>query len=103
VQWELHYLLLAAEYGETTRVITPLQVEEFETDRPLPELLTVGDDTAYCAFYDENGACTGASRFIGVGIVAQCVEFIDHLYSEGEELSIFFQRRIAHMEPPVNP
>jgi len=103
VQWELNSLRLAAEYGEKIRVVTREPIKEFETSDPLPELLTVGADTVYWASYDENGACTGATRFIDAEITARCVEFTERLYEVGEELDSFFQLKVAQLEPPGYP
>jgi hypothetical protein len=100
LQWELHSLRISAESGEKIRVIGPNQVEQFEQDGLLPELLTVGADTVYGVCYDENGVPNGAIRFIDAETAARCNKFMESLYDVGEDLASFFEREVAPLEPP---
>ena len=100
LQWELHLLQIRAEYGEQIHTVSLQQIQEFEDREPLPELLTVGLDTVYQLLYDRQGLIQGAIRFVGSELTALCVEFIKDLYNSGEDLSTFFQREVAHLEPP---
>lgn len=100
LQWELHSLRISAESGEKIRVIGPNQIEQFERDGLLPELLTVGADTVYEICYDESGVPAGAIRFIDSETTARCNKFMESLYDAGEELASFFEREVAHLEPP---
>lgn len=100
LQWELHSLRLRAECGEKIRVVGPEQAVKFEDVGQLPELLTVGRDTVYEILYDKSGVLDGAIRFVNPDATARCNNFIGQLYSNGEELSSYFDRRVAHLEPP---
>lgn len=100
VQWELNYLLLATELGEKIRVVEAERVKEFEKTGPLPEVLTAGTDTVYRILYTDEGAPAGARRVINSELTRKCIEFVQELYAEGEELNEFFEREVAHLAPP---
>lgn len=100
VQWELHSLRLRAECGEKIRVIGPGEIVKLEDDGQLPELLTVGTDTVYEILYDATGVLTGAIRYVDREVTQRCIDFIERLYSTGEEMHSYFERVVAHLEPP---
>ncbi|MGX7827406.1 DUF6879 family protein [Actinokineospora sp. 24-640] len=100
LHWELRLLKVRAECGELIRVVTGDQVRPFEQATPLPEVLTVGDDTVYEIIYDADGVLTGAVRFSDARTAANYVSFIEELYAGGEELASFFQREVAPLRLP---
>jgi hypothetical protein len=100
LQWELHYLLLAVDEGEKIRVVEADRISEFENNGPLPELLTAGRDTVYRILYTDEGVPAGARRVIDPARTGRCIEFIQELYTGGEDLSRFFDREVAHLPPP---
>ncbi|PJJ03936.1 hypothetical protein BX264_4338 [Streptomyces sp. 2333.5] len=101
LQWEMHFLRLRAEYGEKIRVVGPEQIEALERERPLPELLTLGDQTVYEILYDEQGILDGGVRYLSPEVTARCRDFMRGLYEAGEELSTYFARKVAHLPPPL--
>jgi len=100
LQWELHLLKLRAECGELIRVITGAQVQAYEADGPLPELVTLGSTILYHVLYDDAGELTGAMRVMDLSAVTEAAEFAKHLYEQGEDLTVFFERAVAPLPPP---
>jgi hypothetical protein len=100
LQWELNFLRLEQECGEKIRVVGPERVRQFEANGPLPELVTVGADTVYRILYNERGVSEAAIRFVDYQATQRCTDFIRSLYTVGQELSSFFERKVAHLEPP---
>lgn len=100
LQWELHLLKLRAECGEQIRVLTAGQVREYETDGPLPELVTLGSSTLYHVLYDNTGELAGAVRVTDPSAVATATELARRLYQRGENLAAFFERVVAPLPPP---
>ncbi|WP_435108591.1 DUF6879 family protein [Nocardiopsis synnemataformans] len=45
--WEPHSLRVRAQRGEDIRVISPGRLASFERDRPVPEVVTLGDEVTY--------------------------------------------------------
>lgn len=101
LQWELHLLRLREECGEMIRVIGPETVAPYETVRLLPELVTLGNRTLYEVLYDADGALDGAIRFSDPALVEEWSAFIRELFEKGEDLNLFFDRKIAGLPPPV--
>ncbi|MGW6449771.1 DUF6879 family protein [Lentzea sp. NPDC055074] len=101
LQWELHLLRLRDELGGHTRVLPADQVQRFETNRLLPELITLGDDVMYEILYDERGLLEGAILHTGREIVGQCREFVRFLYGQGEPIGTYFEREVATLRPPL--
>jgi hypothetical protein len=100
VQWELNSLRVRAECGEKIHVVDPRQVKCLETDGPLPELLTVGNDTVYQLLYDDDDLIKGAIRFTDADVLIRCVTVMKQLYTTGEDVRSFFERQVAHLPPP---
>ncbi|MGW5335438.1 DUF6879 family protein [Streptomyces bauhiniae] len=92
MRWELRLLLMRDELGGHTRVIDAERVRQYEDDGILPELITLGDDTVYSLIYDENGLQEGGVRYVGTGLVSRCREFVQELYSEGENIREYLDR-----------
>ena len=100
LQWELHLLRLRAECGEKIRITGPEAVDALESAGPLPELLTLGNATTYRILYTDQGVLDGAVRFTDPGVTSRCRQFIQDLYSAGEDLSSYFTRKVLHLPPP---
>ncbi|MGW2412045.1 DUF6879 family protein [Streptomyces tubercidicus] len=102
LQWEMHLLRLRAEYGEKIRVIGPEQIEALESEHPLPELLTLGDQTVYRILYNKQGILDGGVRYLSHEVTARCRDFMRDLYEAGEELDSYFAREVAPLPPPLS-
>ncbi|MDT3395827.1 hypothetical protein RKE29_04070 [Streptomyces sp. B1866] len=100
LQWELWLLRLREQCGELIRVVGPEHVRDLERGEPLPELLTLGDRTLYKILYTDQGILDGAVRFTDARTVARCAELTRELYEAGEDLSSYFDRKVAHLPPP---
>jgi len=100
LQWELHVLHLRQACGERVRVIGPDTISRLETDRPLSELITLGDDAMYQIQYNQEGVLDGALRFTDRATITRCRNLIEDLYAEGEDLSSYFPRVVARLTPP---
>ena len=62
LQWELHLLRVRAECGGLIRVLGPEPLAEYEAESPVPELITLNDDTVYEIRYDAEGVGTFFDR-----------------------------------------
>ena len=62
--------------------------------------ITLGGTVLYKLVYTADGLLDGAVRFTDSDTVAQWREFIERLYTNGEELASFFERRVAGLTPP---
>lgn len=100
LQWELNSLRLSAECGERIRVLKTGNISAMEVHGPLPEVLTLGGRTVYEILYDSQGVIDGAVRYEDPELVARWEEFMAGLFAEGEDLSSYFERKIAPLPPP---
>jgi hypothetical protein len=98
LQWEFQLLRIRNELGAKVRVVGSEQVARFETEGLLPELNVLGATVMYRLLYDENDI--QGVRFTDANLIAHWREFIQDLYSVGEDLESFFQREVAPLEPP---
>jgi hypothetical protein len=98
--WELNGLLIRQQCGEQVRVVGREQVEAFEREDSLPEILILGTETVYQVLYGENGAPDGSIRSTDGQIVAQWTQVAEELYESGEELKDFFARKVSVLRPP---
>ncbi|GLZ39021.1 DUF6879 family protein [Actinokineospora sp. NBRC 105648] len=101
LQWELHLLLLRDEYGARTRVLDAEHVRPLESDGVLPELVVLGDEVVYELLYDQDGLQEGGIRFTRPELVARARELVAGLYARAEDITAYFQREVAVLEPPV--
>ncbi len=101
LQWELHLLRLREECGELIRVVGPEDVAPYESGGQLPEVVTLGDSVLYEVLYDEDGVLDGAIRYSDRETVNRWTSFIRDLYAKGEDLHLYFDRKIAALIPPV--
>lgn len=100
LQWELHLLRLRSQCGDNVRVVGLDQIERFEKNGHLPEIVTMGTEVMYELMYDENGLPEGGIRFVKRDLIVRCQKFIQDLYSVGDGLESFFEREVAVLEPP---
>lgn len=101
LQWELHLLHVRAECGELIRVVGPERVAAYEHDCPVPELITLNDDTVYEIRYDAEGTLAGAVRYMGRAPRDRVAARIEELYMAGEDMGTFFAREVAGRKPPT--
>ncbi|MFD9441836.1 DUF6879 family protein [Streptomyces sp. NPDC060006] len=92
MQWELRLLLMRDELGGHTRVIDAGRLRSYEGDGVLPELITLGEDVVYRLLYDDNGLQQGGVRYTDRDLVVRCQEFVQRLYSEGEDIRKYLAR-----------
>ncbi|MFE2380822.1 DUF6879 family protein [Streptomyces misionensis] len=100
LHWELHLLRVRAECGELIRVIGPDHIAAYEDTGPVPELITLNDDTVYEIRYDTEGVLEGAVRYVDTATRNRVAARIENLYALGEDIGTFFDRDVAHLEPP---
>lgn len=105
LQWELHALMLWAELGEQITVLPVARIGHREAERPLPEVVVLGDDgfpdpVMYEILYDD-GELAGGRRFTDPDLIASCRAEIAALWREGEPLASYFAREIAGLPPPA--
>lgn len=100
LRWEFELLRLRAEYGGPTRVVWAGEVEPFESDGPLPELVVLGDEVMYQVLYDEHGRHEGGIRFTDAALIRHCRQVIEELYLAGEDVRDFFDRELSALGPP---
>lgn len=101
MQWELHLLRLADECGVRARIVTADKVQEAEADGLLPELVILGGRTMYLVLYTGSGIPDGALRFTDPQLVERWDRYLRQLDEVGEDVQTYFQRRVAHLPPPV--
>lgn len=83
LQWELHLLRVRAECGELIRVLGPEPLAAYEATAPVPELITLNDDTVYEIRYDAEGVLEGAVRHLDTGARDRVAAWIEKLYGLG--------------------
>lgn len=103
LQWELNVLKVRDETGGLIRVLPGEGVCHLEDQAPLPEIYTMDDRVMYQAIYDEKGVLEAARRFDDRALIRRCREFIADLYRQGERISEFFCREVAHLSPARPP
>lgn len=104
LQWEMHYFrVLAEEGGEgyELRVVDASLLKDLERDRPVPEVVVLGEVVAYEIRYDERWAPCGARRITDPEAVRSTRDQIAALWKQGEPLMDFFDREIAPLPVPV--
>lgn len=100
VQWELHVLRLRVELGDHIRVMDARNIADIERDRPVPEVVILGENVMYEVVYDDDGNADGCNRFADRALVAETNRGFDLLYERGEEFTAFFDREIAPLAAP---
>lgn len=100
LQWELHVLHVRMQCGEQIRIVNANDLQAWENNGTIPELITLGTDVMYQIDYGPDHTVKGAMKYPDCDLVAATQEFIDSLYSMGEDLDSFFEREIKDMNPP---
>lgn len=101
VQWELFVLRLRVELGDHIRVLDARDIADVERNRPVPEVVVLGDVALYEVLYDEDGNAAGANRFTDQALIRETSADFDALYERGDDFHDFFDREIAPLAPPV--
>ncbi|MCY9783129.1 hypothetical protein KIK06_04390 [Nocardiopsis sp. EMB25] len=96
--WELHSLRVRAQCGEDIRVVSPSRLASFERNRPLPEIVTLGDEVTYKILYDAQGVLEGAIRFTDPAVTTRCRSEIAALHATAEVLEDYFVREVGGAE-----
>lgn len=96
--WELHSLRVRAQCGEDIRVVSPGRLASFERRRPVPEIVTLGDEVTYKIRYDAQGVLEGAVRFTDPAVTARCRSEIAALHKTAEVLEDYFIREVGGAE-----
>ncbi|MFJ9431802.1 DUF6879 family protein [Streptomyces sp. NPDC101490] len=101
VQWELFVLRLRVELGDAIRVLDAREIADVEKDRPVPEVVILGDLAMYEVLYDDDGNAMGSRRFTDRALIRETSRDFDTLYERGEEFPTFFDREILPLPPPA--
>jgi len=101
VQWELHVLRVRVEVGDPIRVLDARTIAEIERDRPVPEVVILGDVVMFEVQYDDDRTAAGANRFTDPALIKETSAGFDVLYEQGEAYADFFDREIAPLPPPA--
>lgn len=101
LHWELRFLRLRDEFGQSTRVVLDRDVTGLEAHGPLPEISTLDAGVVYEVVYGDDGAADHAVRFTQRELVGRCRDLIAGLYERGEPIEEFFRREIAPLSPPI--
>ena len=103
VQWEMHALKVLDECGIPVGVLDATQVEHLETERPLPELVVVGQQVVFEVRYDASWSADGARRIDDTAVIEAASAQIAELWRQAEPLADYFDRVIAPLAPPSPP
>ncbi len=101
VQWEFHVLRVRVELGDDIRVMDARRIADIEKDRPVPEVVILGDAAMYEVLYDEDGNAMGCRRFTDRALIQETSAGFDALYERGDGFHDFFDREIAPLPPPA--
>lgn len=101
VQWELFVLRLRVELGDNIRVLDARAITDVEKNRPVPEVVILGDVALYEVLYDDEGNAAGANRFTDRALIRETSADFDTLYERGTDFHDFFAREIAPLAPPA--
>ncbi|MFG5724420.1 DUF6879 family protein [Streptomyces murinus] len=101
VQWELHVLRMRVELGDHIKVLDARKISDIEQDRPVPEVVILGEVAMYEVVYDDDGNAAGANRFTDPALIRETSAGFEALYERGDGFHDFFDREIAPLAPPV--
>ncbi|MGW0879426.1 DUF6879 family protein [Streptomyces sp. NPDC002671] len=101
VQWELFVLRLRVELGDNIRVLDARKISDIEKDRPVPEVVILGDVAMYEVLYDDDGNAMGANRYTDRALIRETSAGFDTLYEHGDDFHDFFDREIIPLAPPT--
>ncbi|MEU9288372.1 DUF6879 family protein [Streptomyces sp. NPDC048275] len=100
VQWELHWLRLNAECGQSIRVLPASAVAAAEGGALLPELNLLDSRVLYRVLYTNAGQPDGAIRFTDPSTVKNWAEYLQELHAAAEDIQAYFDRAVADLPPP---
>ncbi|MFF3286156.1 DUF6879 family protein [Streptomyces sp. NPDC003023] len=100
VQWELFVLRLRVDLGDDIRIVDAREIADHERQRPVPEVVVLGDVAMYEVVYDDGNAA-GARRFTDAALIRETLTDFAALYDQAEPFHDFFDRKIAPLPPPV--
>ncbi|MEU2940924.1 DUF6879 family protein [Nocardiopsis alba] len=92
--WELHSLHLRAQCGEDIRIISAEPLAVWEQERPVPEIVGLGDEVMYRIRYDDQGVLQGGVRFTDRAVITRCRAEVAALHQAGEDLRSYFPREV---------
>jgi hypothetical protein len=101
VQWEMFVLRLRVELGDNIKVLDARKISDIERQRPVPEVVILGDVVMYEVQYDDDGNAAGANRFADRALIRETLSGFDALYERGEDFHSFFDREILSLAPPA--
>jgi Family of unknown function (DUF6879) len=101
VQWECQFFRHDRDTGEQIRVLKPAMLAHWEVDGPLPELVVLGPTVMYEVLYTADGILNGGRRILDGDIIAAVRADFDQLWETAEDFTVFFDREIADLPPPV--
>lgn len=101
VQWEMHVLRVRVAAGDRIRVLDARKIADIEKDRPVPEVVILGDVVMFEVRYDAEGNADGANRFTDPALIAETSAGFEALYEQAEEYGAFFDREIAPLPAPA--
>ncbi|ELP64862.1 hypothetical protein STRTUCAR8_03305 [Streptomyces turgidiscabies Car8] len=100
MQWEFFVLRVRVDLGDDIRVLDARKISDIEKERPVPEVVIVGDVAMYEVVYDDDGNAAGANRFTEPALIRETCLGFDTLYERGEGFYDFFDREIVPLDPP---
>jgi hypothetical protein len=100
VQWELFVLRTRVDVGDDIRILDADDISNIEQDRPVPEVVILGDVVMYEVIYDDDGNAAGAKKYTDRSLIRETNAGFDALYDRGEGFHDFFDREIAPLDPP---
>ncbi|MFJ2817454.1 DUF6879 family protein [Streptomyces sp. NPDC091279] len=103
VQWELHVLRLRVELGDDIKVLDARKIADIERERPVPEVVILGDVVMYEVCYDDDGNAAGSRRFTDPALISETLAGFEALYERAEDFHTFFDREITPLAPPAVP
>ncbi|MBB1242246.1 hypothetical protein GL263_01430 [Streptomyces durbertensis] len=103
VQWEFFVLRVRVDLGDDIKVLDARRISDIEKNRPVPEVVILGDVAMYEVVYDRDGNADGANRFTDRSLIRKTSTGFDALYESGEDFHDFFDREIVPLPPPQGP
>ncbi|MBB1254586.1 hypothetical protein H3146_14625 [Streptomyces sp. OF3] len=100
VQWEFFVLRVRVDLGDDIKVIDARRISDLEKNRPVPEVVILGDVAMYEVVYDGDGNADGANRFTERSLIRKTSIGFDALHERGEDFHDFFDREIIPLPPP---
>ncbi|GAB3958749.1 hypothetical protein GCM10029978_004330 [Actinoallomurus acanthiterrae] len=101
LQWELYYIRLRAEAGESIRVLDVADIRHLEERRPLPELVILDTVVMYEVLYGIDGDLEGAWKIVDRDFIEAVRREVEDLYMAADELSSLLESEPSILPPPV--